>query len=194
MKKILLALVLIVAGSLANAQFTKLGGGLDLGTGFYFNSEIGSNHRSGLLSLFVAGVYEFSLPVHISPSFSYTFPHVTKVELNGFSDKTTISSVYFNIDGHYVFNYLDKMELYGLGGMNVTLAKIKNEYSYIGEPGTEYGSSDNSIGLNIGAGAYFKVLEQGDIFAEVKYVLGKYDQLMIRGGILLNIDWLKKNE
>ena len=194
MKKILLALVLIVAGSLANAQFTKLGGGVDFGSGFHFNNESGLNHRSGLISIFVAGIYEFSLPVHISPSFSYTIPHVTKYEEFDFSEKTTVSSVAFNVDGHYVFNYLDKMEIYGLAGMNITLAKIKNEYSYLGQQETTFGSSDNSIGLNIGAGAYFKVLEQGDIFAEVKYILGKYDQLMIRGGVLLNIDWLKKNE
>ena len=39
-----------------------------------------------------------------------------------------------------------------------------------------------------------KMTEQLDIYGEVKYIISKYDQLMVNVGVLLNIDWLKKHE
>jgi hypothetical protein len=39
-----------------------------------------------------------------------------------------------------------------------------------------------------------KLTEQFDLFGEIKYIISKYDQLMVNAGILVNIDWLKKNE
>jgi hypothetical protein len=39
-----------------------------------------------------------------------------------------------------------------------------------------------------------KLTEQFDIYAEAKYILGKYDQFMLNAGILINLDWLIKHE
>jgi hypothetical protein len=39
-----------------------------------------------------------------------------------------------------------------------------------------------------------KVANQLDIFGEFKYILSKRDQFVLTAGVLLNIDWLKKNE
>jgi opacity protein-like surface antigen len=54
--------------------------------------------------------------------------------------------------------------------------------------------SDNGFGLNLGAGTYFKLTEQFDLHGEIKYIVGKYSQLMFHAGILINLDWLIKNE
>lgn len=33
-----------------------------------------------------------------------------------------------------------------------------------------------------------------DLYGEVKYIISKYDQLMVNVGVLANIDWMKKHE
>jgi opacity protein-like surface antigen len=98
----------------------------------------------------------------------------------------------FDINGHYVFNSLDKFEFYGLAGLDILLAWKKDKYT-----GTTSGSikeSDNAIGLNLGLGSYMKLTEQFDLYMEAKYLVSKYDQFMINVGILINIDWLIKHE
>jgi hypothetical protein len=95
----------------------------------------------------------------------------------------------FDINGHYVFNSLDKFEFYGLIGLDVLLAWKREKY------GTEvFPENDNALGLNLGVGSYMKITEQFDIYAEVKYILSKYDQFMLNAGVLINIDWLTKHE
>jgi hypothetical protein len=39
-----------------------------------------------------------------------------------------------------------------------------------------------------------KLSEQLDLFLEAKYVLSKYGQFMVNAGVLLNLQWLAKNE
>jgi opacity protein-like surface antigen len=194
MKKLTGTLLLIVClVSEANAQFTKIGGGLNYGTGFHFNNTTAPPneallHRGPFAGIFLTGIYELSLPIHIAPSFTYFLPRTNTLDQGQtFSSKTRVSSLMFDINGHYVFNSLDKFEFYGLAGLNITLAKIK-------WVGTSSSGSDNALGLNLGAGTYMKLTEQFDLFGEIKYIISKYDQLMVNAGILVNIDWLKKNE
>jgi opacity protein-like surface antigen len=92
-----------------------------------------------------------------------------------------------DVNGHYVFNSLDRIEFYGLAGMNITFTNIK----WIN---TTSSGSDNAFGLNLGAGTYVKVTDKFDIYAEAKYILSKYDQVVVNLGVLLNIDWMKKHE
>lgn len=95
----------------------------------------------------------------------------------------------FDINGHYVFNSLDRFEFYGLAGLDILLAWEKAKYPSFIEK-----ESDNALGLNLGAGSYMKITKQFDIYAEAKYILGKYDQFMLNTGILINLDWLSKHE
>jgi opacity protein-like surface antigen len=193
MKKLIVVLVLIISVySVSSAQFTKVGGGLTYGTGFQFNNVTSPSyekelHKGPFAGIFITGIYELSLPFHISPSFTYFIPR-TNTSSTGYNDvKTRVSSMMFDVNAHYVFNSLDRFEFYGLGGLNITLAKIK----WIG---TSSSGADNALGLNLGAGTYMKMTEQFDLFGEVKYIFSKYDQLMVNVGILINVDWLKKNE
>jgi len=191
MKKLIVTFVLTAAIiSMANGQFTKIGGGLTTGTGFHFNNVTTPDfeeelHRGPFVGIFVKGIYELKLPIHIAPSFTYFLPRTNKSSF-GYGD-SRVSSMMFDINGHYVFNTLDRFEFYGLAGFNITFAKIK----WLGTPNS---GTDNALGLNLGAGTYMKITEQIDLNAEIKYIVSKYDQLMINVGVLLNIDWLKKNE
>ena len=74
-------------------------------------------NRTPHLAFSLTGIYEINLPFHIAPSFTYFFPHITKSsQAGGYEFKTTVSEMMFDINGHYVFNSLDKFEFYGLAG------------------------------------------------------------------------------
>jgi hypothetical protein len=95
-----------------------------------------------------------------------------------------------DINGHYVFNSLDKFEFYGLAGLNIMLAWKKEKYLE-----QVYKEKDNALGLNIGLGTYMKITEMLDLYAEGKYLWNnKYNQFMLNAGVMFNIDWMKKNE
>jgi len=188
MKKLILTLVLIITVfGASNAQFTKVGGGLALSSGFPFHNQTWDANRSGIMAISFKGIYEISVPLHIAPSFTVFYPHVTKEQLI----TTKVSSIMFDVNAHYVFNSLDKYEFYGIGGLDILLAAKKEKYE--GSPA--FKESDNALGLNLGIGTYMKMTETMDIYGEAKYVFNnKYNQFMLNVGVLLNIDWMKKNE
>lgn len=197
MKKFPLAFLLfLVTLGYSEAQFTKMGGGLSYGTGVYFRGEdFEISHKTGNPAISLKGIYEISLPLHISPSINIFMPRITKQDFNEVTDRQSISAFLFDINAHYVFNSLDRFEFYGLSGINITLLRNRYKYEYpTGEPGEVYSTSETVLGLNIGAGSYMKLTEQLDVFAELKYILSKRDQFMLTAGVLLNLDWLKKNE
>jgi opacity protein-like surface antigen len=193
MKKLyILLFITVTAFSIANGQFTKIGGGLVYGTGFHFNNVTSPSfeanlHRGPFIGIFVKGIYELNLPIHISPSFSYFIPRTNESGEQTFSQKTRVSEMMFDLNGHYVINSLDRFEFYALAGLNLTFAHLK-------WVGTESSGSDNALGLNLGAGTYMKMTEQLDLSLEAKYIVSKYDQFMLNVGILLNLQWLNKNE
>lgn len=197
MKKIsaILIFAIIIATS-TYGQFTKLGGCAALTSTFQYNNESGSEHRSGFFGPSLTGVYELSLPVHIVPSISYIIPLVHKQELatSGEVTKTYVSSVMFDLDGHYVINSLDRFEFYGLAGLDIMLVRRKTQYPVGAANFTKLVDKDNAIGLNLGAGTYIKMSETIDIYAQIKYLLSKYDQFMLNMGVLLNLQWLSKHE
>jgi hypothetical protein len=186
MKKLLFGLlVIILVVPKVNAQFTKFGGGTGFTTGYLFHEMDYDYNKSGHIFASLKGIYEITVPLHISPAVTFFIPHVFKE----FDTKTTVNTLMFDINGHYVFNSLDKFEFYGLAGLDIMLAWKREKYN------TEvFKESDNALGLNLGAGTYMKITEQFDIYAEAKYILSKYDQFMLNAGVLINMDWLKKHE
>jgi len=189
MKKLFVSLfIAVITLPALNAQFTKIGGGIGYGTGFWFHEMEYDYNRSGHFPVFVEGIYEITVPLHVTGRISYFFPNITKNEF----EKVSVSSMMFDINGHYVFNSLDRLEFYGLAGMDILLTWKKTKYeSAMSET---YHENDNAIGLNLGAGACFKITNQFDLFAEAKYIVSKYGQFMANAGILINIDWMKKHE
>ena len=189
MKKALFTLLsLFLSVTYLNAQFTKIGGGAGFTSGYLFHEMDYDYNKSGHIFASAKGIYEITVPIHVSPSFTMFLPHVLRDP--GLDQKTTVNTMMFDINGHYVFNSLDKMEFYALAGLDIMLAFKRDKYV-----GSEaYKESDNAFGLNVGAGTYFKLTEQFDIYAEAKYLLSKYDQFMLNAGVLINLDWLIKHE
>lgn len=189
MKRILtLILITALVVPALNAQFTKVGGGLTFTSGYHFHEMNYDANKSGNLALSLKGIYKISVPLQVSPSYTFLFPHVFK-DIN---DKTTVTTMMFDINGHYVFNALDKFEFYGLAGLDILLGWKKDVYG--GTAPATYKERDNAFGLNLGVGSYMKLTNQFDLYLEAKYIVSKYHQFMLNAGILINIDWLKKHE
>jgi hypothetical protein len=188
MKRVIYAVVFLIStNSLVNGQFTKVGGGMGLSSGFQFHQMSSDYNKSGKVTTSFKSIYEMSLPVQLSPSFTFFYPHLSKDS----QSKVKVSTIMFDINGHYVFNHLNKFEFYGLAGLDILFAS-KKEIFTANEPSIK--ESDNALGLNAGAGAYLKISEELDIYGELKYIFSKYDQLMFNVGVLINIKRLKKNE
>jgi opacity protein-like surface antigen len=197
MKKLYLLLItLLFCFSVSNAQLTKLGGGLGFTTGYPFHEMDYDYNQSGHFNFFAQGIYELTLPIHIAPSVTYFFPHVWKDGTQFDQSKITVTTLMIDLNGHYVFNSLDRFEFYGLAGLDVLLAWKKDVFTITGSvPSTQTTKeSDNAIGLNLGAGTYIKMAEQVDLNLEVKYLVSRYHQFMINAGVLINFQWLAQNE
>ena len=183
MKKLLISLLIAVTTfAITNGQFTKAGGGLGYATSFKFHHNIDDANKSGNLNIFVKGIYELAQPIHISGSFTYFLPHITKEKLYTETIKTTVSSMMFDINEQYVFNSLDNFEFYAFGGLNIILLRKKVESNFKPDP-----EKDNALGFNIGVGTYMKMTEQFDFFGEAKYIVRGRGQFMINAGVLLNL-------
>lgn len=168
----------------ANAQFTKMGGGVALSSGFPFHNMSYDANKSGVIAVSFKSIYRINAPFHISPSLTFFFPNITQ----NLTTKTTVSSFTIDINCHYVFSSIEKFEFYGLAGADMLFALKKEVTGPI-----IFKESDNVIGLNLGAGTSMKLTNKLDIFGEVKYIFSKYDQFIVNAGVLLNIDWKKKN-
>jgi opacity protein-like surface antigen len=192
-KTFILLSIFFITTAVSIGQFTKLGGGLGFTSGYPFQNTAGDYNKSGHLYASAKGIVVLSLPFHISPSITFFAPHVTKINASTF----TISTLMIDVNGHYVFNSLDRFEFYGLAGFDILFAWKKTADTY-----ESMKEQDNALGLNVGAGAYMKITEQISLFTEAKYIIyGKdrlffssYDQFMITAGALINLRWLAKNE
>ena len=184
MKKIILTVFVFIA-SLAGAlcEFPLIGGGLNSGSGFHYNNETADRdlYRSPLLGFYLKALFETKTPLKISPSFAFYIPRENKIPDIGTSYKSTQTGEYqFNIDGDYSFFSPGWIDLYGLAGLNMTIAKIK------WEDGTFSPSVDNALGFNFGVGLNFKITDKITLNSEGKIIAGKYRQLMVNAGVLIN--------
>jgi len=192
MRKIyVLIFIVLNTFSVSYCQFTKAGGGLGYSTGFPFHEMPWDANKSGHFDISLKGIYQLSLPLQISPSFTYLLPHITKESSLGEEITTTVSTMMFDINCQYIFNTLDRFEFYGLAGLDILLANKKEVYS---SPESTNRETDNSLGLNLGVGTFMKITEQISLYGEAKYIVSKYHQFLLNAGVLINLDWLKKNE
>ncbi|MGQ9620507.1 MAG: hypothetical protein ACUVTX_05920, partial [Bacteroidales bacterium] len=177
----------------SKGQFTRIGTGPGFTTGFPFHQQTLESNKSSKLDVFLKGVYEITLPLHVSPSFTWIFPNIYKVSEPYGEEKTSVSAIMFDFNGHYIFNSLDRFKFYGLAGLDILLARKK----YVSTlENVEYKSieKDNALGLNLGAGTYLLIAGPVDLFVEAKYMISKYDQFMVNAGVLLNLEWLTRKE
>jgi hypothetical protein len=185
MKKPLITfLLLFTVALIANGQFTKLGGGIGLTSGYNFHEMDLEYNKSGHFLGSVKGIYEVSLPFHISPSLSFFVPHIYTDQ----DSKYTLNTMMFDIDGHYVLSSPDRFEIYGLAGIDIMIAWKKEKYN-----DEVFNEKDNALGLNLGIGTIMKITDSFALCTEGKYLFNnRYNQFMINAGILFKIDSIKK--
>jgi hypothetical protein len=140
------------------------------------------------------GIVELNLPFHVSPGLTYVVPNIIREKSPGFLYKQTNSLYMVDVNAHYVFNSLDRVELYGLGGVNLSIFRYKWKTEIDPDFEESGGHTDLYPGLNLGAGAYMRLNDQFDLFGEGKIVLSKNIQVIATVGVLLNLQWLAQND
>ncbi len=167
MKKIIATLSIIVLSvfSITAQEDTRIGGFVAYG------SEIKS------IGLGANAEFPIIENLTIAPSFIYYFPN----------DEEFIKTTIFEINGNanYYFVNTESIGFYGLGGINYTSLKVEIEDFGFGFGGAS--ASEGKIGLNLGAGANFNIGKNWMPFAELKYVLSDYDQLVLLAGVRFNL-------
>lgn len=161
-RKILVVIALFVCSFAWSQDQKKIGGFLAYGT------EVESL-GIGINAEFPITDSKFS----IAPNFIFYIPK------EDFGITTTIWEL--NANANYYFSSTESASFYGIGGLNYTQVKVKGE-TFFGD----FSASDNSIGLNLGAGVNFNLGKSFVPFAELKYTIGDFDQLVLAGGLKFN--------
>ncbi|MCH7411716.1 hypothetical protein MM239_20180 [Belliella sp. DSM 111904] len=166
MKKTILLFTLILMGSIGTlyAQDNKRVGGQ-----LIYGSNIESLGIGAIAELPVAS------KMVISPSFSFYFP----------KDQGLFKQSAWELNGNlnYLFIEDEKLTFYGLGGLNYTSISVSSNIAGVGN----FSSSAGRIGVNLGAGANFDIGMSFLPFAEIKYILGDFDRLVIGAGVKFNL-------
>ena len=164
MKKILLTLVLAGVISLTTSAQTRVGGLLG------FGSEIES--------LAIGGLAEFMIKENmgISPQLVFFFG----------KNQNEVKTSMWEINANFNYYFMqDEVDLYGLAGLNLATWKTKTDFMFF----DNYSVSGTELGLNLGLGANFHTNNDQLLpFAELKYVIGDFDQLCIFAGVKFNLN------
>ena len=146
---------------------TRIGAMLAYGTEIE-NIGIGANAEFGITD-----------KLSISPSFIYYFP----------KEEGPVKFNWFEINGNANYYLLqdEGFQIYGLAGLNYTHAKVKFDGPSEGLYGNSLSDGNGKFGLNIGAGANLNLDGNITPFAELKYVISDFDQLIIAAGVRFNI-------
>jgi outer membrane immunogenic protein len=156
---------------------------LMIGMGHLFaqdSKRIGAQliYGTDINTLGIGAIAEFPVAerLAISPSFSFYFP----------KDEGFVKTSAFEINGNLNYTFVEENNIlfYGIGGLNYTNYKVKANMAQVNLP--NYSSSVGEIGLNLGAGANFEVGKNFLPFAEIKYIVGGFDRLVLAGGVKFN--------
>lgn len=154
--------------------FTSTQAQLTVGGGIAYGTEIES------IGITLKGNYPFTEEWEGSGSFSYFFP-------NESTEFLKIRIWELNADAHYIVKSTEKFTFYPLAGLNI--AGIKFDYENVTNNPffTVPDSSTSKVGLNVGAGGTLVFTESLSGYAEVKYTISDFDQLVINVGVLFSI-------
>jgi len=119
---------------------------------------------------------EFGLTekLKIAPSFLYYFTE----------DHDFVKTNLWELNGNVNYYFIDDNDLgvYGLGGLNYTHISVKSDYG-AGFGYGSYSASSGKIGVNLGAGLNYNISERLSPYAELKFVISDYDQLVAMIGM-----------
>jgi len=172
-------LLLLFATFQVNAQFNRFGGGLVFNSPMDIITDAASDDRDfevGNPGFQLRGVYEIEKKFFIIPSLTFQIPK-SKTFTDG-SKRTTIFGS-FDIDATYAIATEKQLLFYALLGGNVT--NIYNSWK-TDDPGLE-NNYRAAPGVAIGTGIEMIIENDINAYAQVKYVLSKYQQLVITLGV-----------
>jgi hypothetical protein len=173
---VILSFILIISGFITvNAQLNRFGGGLT------FNTPISSpDLHIGNPGFNFRGVYEINRKFFIIPSVTFQLPktkHYRDPYLGNIEKLTLLASIDANIT--YALAIEKELLFYALVAPNFT-----NIYSDW-EPETAERKDKYQLcpGIGIGTGIEMIVEKNVNAYAQIEYVLGKYQQLVIFIGV-----------
>lgn len=161
MKKILLTLFFIATITYASQAQTRIGAGLGWG------SEIEE------LGIGINGEFFLKDNISLNPGFIFFLVD------DGPFDKRNFWT--FNINGNFYFHETSSVSVYGIGGLNLSTMSVEDNDFDLDDSSTE-------LGINLGIGSNFDVGGAVLPYAEMKYVLGDFDQLVIFFGVKFGIN------
>jgi hypothetical protein len=154
-----------------NAQFNRMGGGLA------FNTTISSpDLHIGNPGFNVRGVYEINRKFFVIPSVTFQMPKTKHIK-GGFEKLTMLASIDANVT--YALAIEKQLLFYALVAPNFT-----NIYTnWTPESGELKDKYEFCPGIGIGTGIEMIVEGNVNAFAQIEYVLSRYQQLVISIGI-----------
>lgn len=134
------------------------------GAGIAYGTDVNT------VGITINGQYFVNAKLAISPDFIYYFPRSMG---SGFN----FNWYEINANGNYYFSDQGTAKIYGLAGLNLSIVSIPS----IGFAGV--GSSASNMGLNLGGGADFDINSNITPFAQLKYTINSFGQLVISAGV-----------
>ncbi len=160
-KNFVIACVVLVGIFKMNAQLAEKS---YLGSGIVYGSEV-SGFGLGAL-----GEFYLTDEISFSPQLQYFFP-------KRFAGGPRSSFWEVNTNLNYYFYRSSEAQIYGLGGLN---------FANVSGTSNPFSSINAKLGLNLGVGANFEINESFTPFAEARYVLSSYDQIVLFLGVKFN--------
>jgi outer membrane protein X len=138
-----------------------------IGAGLAYGSEI---EKIGLQAMYM---YFITSVIALGGDFTFFFPDT--FDFGGIETKTNWMAL--NILGRYVIYQSALMHAYVLAGLNFTIFRVKVEGL-----GQSQSDSSSKLGLDLGGGLAYAI-GFALLYAELSYVLGDADQLVLAAGL-----------
>lgn len=163
MKKIIILIILVIIVNCTCYAQKYIGGGLAFGT------QIES------VGIGINGEYFVTDQISIAPSLIYFFPRTLFGDLK-------FKQTDLNINANYHFDTDSELDFYALGGINFAIVSVPFFNPFTAE---RTSNTATEVGLNLGAGFNYKLNDKLMPFAELKYNISNFDQLILMGGVRL---------
>ena len=169
---LVLVLICVIGPGSLHAQFSRYGGGLSFSTGI--DKLEPDRIETGNPGLTVRGIYDLNKKMFLIPGLSFYMPK--KIGHQG----STLKTYYTHLDVHmgYKLAHEGPIMFYGLAGPDLTGLYL----SYNTDDPNFQSKFIPSPGLSVGTGVEMIIDNSFNAFTQVRYIVGKYQQLIISIG------------
>ena len=170
---LILPLLLLFGTFSVHSQFTRYGGGLSFSTGIeQIKPDIIQTGNPGIT---LRGVYDIDKKLFLIPSLSFYAPK--KISYQG----SPVKTYYTHLNAHlgYHLAHEGPIMFYAMAGGDLTGLYL----SYNSDDPNFESKLIPSPGLSVGTGVEMIVDDRFNAYTQVRYIVGKYQQLIISIGI-----------